>query len=100
MFKMTGRHFLDKMDNVVKRNVPNKTFISNPKKPLWMNRYITRLRRKKTRLYKTMKTTQSDIDVNAYKNVAKETKYAIRRAKRKIEVKISKQSGNDRFKEI
>ena len=51
--------------------------------------------RKKSRLYKKMKLTKSESDTKNYKDAEKVTKKAIRNAKKKVEVRISKQNGNE-----
>ena len=83
-----------KIQDTVERNVPKRTII-NKGEPYWMNRYIKRLRRKKSRQYKKMKNTQSLADIENYKKTDKELRKAIRNAKRRIEIKISKDRGNE-----
>ena len=86
--------FKDSIHKVIDRHVPKTLCKGDSKKPIWMNPYISRLRNRKCRLYKKMKLNNSELNITNYKEVAKELKNAIRRAKRKVEVKISRQSGN------
>ena len=87
--------FKSVINDVIKRHVPISNKSDNNSKPIWMNSHITRLKRRKTVLYKRMKLTNSENDIKNYKTAEKELRKATRRAKRKIEVKISKKSGND-----
>lgn len=83
------------IDNVTEKYVPKVIIKNDAQKPLWMNSYIVRLQRKKSRLYKKKKANNCDENIQNYDAVSKELRKAVRRAKRKVEVKISKQSGND-----
>ena len=85
--------FKDALDKTVKTNVPkNNSYKSS--KPIWFNSYIQKLKHKKVRLYRRMKTTNSVNDINSYKSAEKDLKRAIRKAKKRVEVRISNQSGN------
>ena len=88
-------NFKQKLNSVIYKHVPTYKKTNNVSKPVWMNNYIVRLRRKKSTLYKKMKRTNREEDTIQYKEVEKELKKAIRRAKKKFEVKISKQNGNE-----
>ena len=59
------------------------------------NENITKLQRKKSRLYKRWKQTECVEDFHTYKDVEKELKKATKKAKRKLEVKVSRESGNE-----
>ncbi len=83
------------IDSVTEKYVPKVIIKNDAKKPMWMNSYLEKLQRKKSRLYKLKKAHNCDENVRKYDAVSKELKKAVRRAKRKVEVKISKQSGND-----
>lgn len=86
--------FKNIVNEVIYTNIPESVCVTNGK-PAWVNQFITRLRRKKQRLYKKMKRTEREEDINEYRKSCKELKKATRKAKRKIEVKISKEVGND-----
>jgi hypothetical protein len=82
------------IDRVTEKYVPKVIIKGNSQRPIWMNNYLVRLRRKKSRLYKKMKKNNCEQNVSNFNKVSKEFKKAVRRAKRKVEVKISKQTGN------
>ena len=86
--------FKDSILKVIEKYVPKKVCKGDSKKPVWMNSHISRLRNKKSRLYKNMKSNPSENNISKYNDVNKEFKKAVRKAKRSIEVKISKESGN------
>lgn len=88
-------NFKQKLNTVIYKHVPLITTTSDNSKPIWMNNYIKRMLRKKSRLYKKMKLTKSESDTKNYKDAEKVTKKAIRNAKKKVEVRISKQNGNE-----
>ena len=85
--------FSQVLDEIVTDNVPTRKINKNGK-PAWMTRDIIRLGNKKSRLYKKMKSTQSQLDQDNYKRITKEYKKRMRAAKRRLEVKISKSHGN------
>ena len=99
--KLTGdiehnwNEFKKLINESIEKHVPKVTTHNDSSKPMWFNGQIKRLLNKKTRLYKRMKITGREEDIQNYKTTAKETKKAIQRAKRKIEVNISKKSGNE-----
>ena len=79
--------FKDALDKTVKTNVPkNNSYKSS--KPIRFNSYIQKLKRKKVRLYRRMKATNSVNDINSYKSAEKDLKRAIRKAKKKVEVRF------------
>ena len=59
-------------------------------KPLWMNRNIMRLIRKKRRLWNWYKTTKDHAEYQAYLSVQKSVAKTIRSAKRNLERKLAK----------
>ena len=86
--------FVEKLTNVVDENVTSKR-VKTGSKPAWKNHFITKLQRKKARLYKRWKQTECVEDFHTYKDVEKELKKATKKAKRKLEVKVSRESGNE-----
>lgn len=86
--------FKDSIQKVIDKNVPKIVCKGDNKKPIWMNSYIKRLKNKKPKLYKKMKAHNSEENVNNYNDLSKELKNAVRRAKRRVEINISKQTGN------
>ena len=72
--------------------------IRNPKSPLWMDRNLLRLIRKKRRSYRRYKETKEHSELVAYKEIEKQVQKDIRTAKRNLEKKISRSKGdNKRF---
>ena len=55
--------FQKKLENIINKHVPSKC-IKKSSDPLWMNGFIKRLQRKKTRLYKRMKQTGCESDIS------------------------------------
>ena len=88
------KSFVEKLRDIVDENVPNKR-VKSESKLAWKNQFITKLQRKKSRLYKRWKQTGSESDFQNYKEVEKEVKKVIKKAKRRLEVKVSKESGNE-----
>ena len=86
--------FKNIIDNTVKKNVPLSENKSKKSKPIWYNDNIKRLKRKKVRFFRKWKQTKTREDGVKYTIAEDELKRAIRRAKKRIEIKISKQSGN------
>jgi hypothetical protein len=84
----------NELNNVVNKNVP-KCQVKFSGRPAWMNQTLTRLKRKKVRYFKRMRQTGSVQHAQEYRQVTKELKRAVRKAKRRIEVKISKERGNE-----
>ena len=85
--------FENVVNEIVSKNVP-KCPVKFSGKPEWMNQTIVRLQRKKARYFKKMKQTMTAHHIHEYNLVTKELRRTIRRAKRKLEVKISKEGGN------
>lgn len=85
--------FENVVNEIVTKNVP-KCPVKFSGKPEWMNQNIVTLQRRKVRYFKRMKQTMTAQNIHEYKMVEKELKKTIRKAKRKLEVKISKEGGN------
>ena len=86
--------FKNKVKGICDKNIPIR-LKNGGSGPIWLTREITRLRRKKVRAYKKMKRTRDPADIQNYLDLEKQTKKAIKRAKKRIEVGISKSSGNE-----
>ena len=94
---MSGIQSVDKfylvLDREVERFVPKKKRRKG-NKPLWMNKKILRMIRKKRRLWKsysTEKRTKRDFaSFQAFKKVQKEVEKAVRKAKQKLERNLAK----------
>ena len=69
--------------------------IRNPKTPLWMNRNLLRLIRKKRRSYKRYKETKEHSELVSYKKIEKQVQKDIRTAKRNLEKEEISRSKND-----
>ena len=86
--------FKNTLQKICEKHVPTR----QPKKkskPAWATREITKLQRKKVRAYKKMKITRDDSDYQEYKDLEKQLKRAIRSSKRRMEIRISKCTGNE-----
>ena len=87
--------FQDILDREVEKSVPKKRRRQNFK-PIWMNKKIMRLIRKKRRvwrLYSTDPRCARDFgSFQAYNKIQKEVKKAVQQAKRKLERKLAKES--------
>lgn len=92
--EMKWQCFVTKLNGIVKKNVPLCSTLGNGR-PVWMNRYIKRLRQKQSRCYKKWKKTGRTEHFEEYKKVSKVFKKAVRAAKRKFEIKVSRGNGND-----
>ena len=70
----------------------------NGNKPLWMNKNILRMIRKKRRLWKSYSTeerSRRDFEsFQAFKNIQKEVQKAVKKAKRKFERSLAKNDKN------
>lgn len=79
------------LDREMKRFVPNKTRRAN-QKPIWMNKNILRLIRKKKRLWQwyTRDGGKDYASFQAYRNIQQEVKREVRQAKKKLERKLAK----------
>ena len=87
--------FTSKIEETHSRFIPVKKR-RNPKKPPWLTREITKKSRKKTRLWKKYKYSQSAGDLEEYKNCRKDLQKAIRSAKRLLEKRLSLDNKNQR----
>ena len=87
--------FYEVLDKEVQRFVPKK-LRRKGSKPLWMNRNIMRMIRRKRRLwrsYSTEQRTRKDFaSFQAFKKVQKEVEKAVKAAKRKLERSLAKNS--------
>ena len=90
--EMSWRQLTEVINELICRYVPNKTIKTN--KPRWMTKEIITLGRKKDRAYKKWKRTKNLSDEEHFTKLSKECKKKIKSAKKKLEVKISKSSGN------
>ena len=80
--------FKGTVSSTVDSCVPKKKRRNNSK-PLWMQRNVMRVIRKKRRLWKRYSTTQDYQSYLAYKKVQNEATSAIRKAKREFEKKLA-----------
>ena len=87
--------FYEVLDREVQRFVPKKER-KKGSKPLWMNKNIMRMIRKKRRLWRSYSTdqrTRKDFaSFEAFKKVQKEVEKAVKAAKRKLERRLAKNS--------
>ena len=81
--------FTEKLNAAIEDCIPLKKRRS-PYKPLWMNRNILRLIRKKRRLWRYYKTTSDYRDYQSYLEVQKSVTKVIRNAKKRFERKLAK----------
>ena len=81
--------FKETLSDAIKDCIPLKDR-RTPNKPLWMNRNIMRLIRKKRRLWNWYKTTKDNTEYQAYLSVQKSVAKTIRSAKRNLERKLAK----------
>ena len=65
------------------------------KKPMWWNKHIQNLGRKKTRSWDRYKLDKTEGNYTSYKNALNKSTKAIREAKRRLEKKISKNIKSD-----
>ena len=79
----------EKLDHALLECIPLKCRRNN-KTPLWMNRNIMRMIRKKRRMWKWYKTTKEYSDYQAYLTVQKSVTKVIRSARRTLERKLAK----------
>ena len=94
---MSGTEAMDKFSMVLDREVNKfvpKKLSRKSTKPLWMNKKILRMIRKKRRLwrsYTTEERTRKDYaSFQAFKKVQKEVEKAVKTAKRKLERNLAK----------
>ena len=81
--------FKRKLAKSIEACIPLKTRRTS-NRPLWMNRNIMRLIRKKRRLWNWYKKTKDHAEYQAYLSVQKSVTKVIRSAKRKLERKLAK----------
>ena len=86
--------FQEVLDREVNRSVPKKRRRQNFK-PVWMNKSLMRMIRKKKRAWKFYSSdprcAKDYQSFQAYKNIQKDVKKAVKQAKRKLERKLAKQ---------
>ena len=75
--------------NLSDQYIPLKKFRAR-NKPLWLNRNIMRVIRKKSKLWRTYKDSRDYSDYISYKKVEREAKQEILRAKKDLEKNIAK----------
>ena len=81
------------LESETENHVPMK-LRRNAQKPIWMNKNILRLIRKKKRLWRWYSTDgkKDYASFQAYRNVQKEVKNAVKQAKKKLERKLAKEA--------
>ena len=87
--------FLNKASDIHSKFIPNKNR-RNPNKPPWLNRELVRLQRKKGRLWRKYKKTQSETDFEQYKECRKSLQRRLRSARRNFEKKLASEDRNPR----
>ena len=80
--------FKDRLTRTIDECIPKKRRRNNSK-PLWMQRNIIRIIRKKRRLWKQYTSSREYQSYLAYKRVQRETKSAVRKAKKEFEKKLA-----------
>ena len=83
------------MKDLVVTFVPRK-MRKTVKKPMWWNKHIQNLGRKKTRSWDRYKLDKTEGNYTSYKNALNKNTNAIREAKRRSEKKIAKNIKSDR----
>ena len=86
--------FVKIMKDLVVKFVPRK-IRKTVKKPMWWNKHIQNLGRKKTRSWDRYKLDKTEGNYTSYKNALNKSTKAIREAKRRLEKKISKNIKSD-----
>ena len=86
--------FVKIMKDLVVKFVPRK-IRKTAKKPMWWNKHIQNLGRKKTRSWDRYKLDKTEGNYTSYKNALNKSTKAIREAKRRLEKKISKNIKSD-----
>ena len=90
------KFFKETLNQLIEKHVPATKKRSNFR-PTWMNRKLLKLIRKKKRYWRRYKLTKSNNDFSAYKDVERETKKGISRAKKAFEKKLAnKENGNNK----
>ena len=82
-------HFSETIDKATVDCIPTRLHRCC-KRPLWMNRNMLRMIRKKRRLWKWYCQTRDYAELRAYKKVEQEVQLVVRRAKRDLERKLAK----------
>ena len=86
--------FVKIMKDLVVKFVPRK-IRKTVKNPMWWNKNIQNLGRKKTRSWDRYKVDKTEGNYTSYKNALKKSTKAIRAAKRRLEKKISENIKSD-----
>ena len=86
--------FIKMMKDLVVKFVPKK-MRETVKKPMWWNKHIQNLGRKKTRSWDRYKLDKTEGNYTSYKNALNKNTDAIRQAKRRLEKKIAKNIKSD-----
>ena len=94
---MSGTQSMEKFYSVLDREVDKfvpKKMRRKGNKPLWMNKNIIRMIRKKRRLWRSYSTDERSkrdyASFQAFKNIQKEVQKAVKKAKRKLERSLAK----------
>ena len=82
-------HFSETIDKATADCIPTRLHRCC-NRPLWMNRNMLRMIRKKRRLWKWYCQTRDYAELRAYKKVEQEVQLVVRRAKRDLERKLAK----------
>ena len=82
-------------DELIKLFVPTKTMKRKSSLPVWWNRKIQRLRKKRLKWWKRYKVSCGRDDFNQYKKAQRDTCKEVRRAKRLYENKIANKIKTD-----
>ena len=84
------------LDRETEKHVPMKLRRTG-QKPIWMNKNILRLIRKKKRLWRWYTTDggKDHASFQAYKNIQNEVKKVVKQAKKKLERKLAKEAKNN-----
>ena len=72
---MCGKKITDSVINAAKESIPNKTVTIRPPKPQWINSQIKREIRKRKRLFRNAKRTNTDAHWNKFKQKRNEVQY-------------------------
>ena len=81
--------FYEKINKVVEDCVPKKRRRQGSK-PIWMNRKMMRMIRKKRRMWRAFQETKQHERWQDFKRVQKEVQQAVKKAKRRVERKLAK----------
>ena len=86
--------FVKMMKDLVVKCIPRK-IRKTVKKPMWWNKHIQNLGRKKTRSWDRYKLNKTEGNYASYKNALNKSTKAIRESKRRLEKKISRNIKSD-----